>query len=147
MVFPDLIDAIHRAVNKLGNWITLKIEQEDHNTIFDIRAGNTKIRMDECGPFTLQPKRVIPLWDDPYPGSDWLNAVVVENNFFTNEDAMKKLTGYAILIRGGGWMRTDFQENKKHVVSFSQVRKLENCFILSMVVNGYKEEDSDLECL
>ena len=144
VVFPDLIDTIHKALNKLGSWKTLRIEQDDHDAIFDIQTNNTRMKMNEPNSFTISPKRVIPLRDDPYPGTDWLSAVVIENIFFTHEDTMTKPNGYAIVIRGGGWMRRDFQENNKHVVSFSEVRKLENCFILSIVVNAYKEENSAL---
>ncbi len=148
VVFPDLIDAIHKALNALGSWKTIRVERGDHDDIFG--KNHSEYSMAGSGTpatFNVNPKRVIPLSEDPPVGTDWLYAVVVENTFFSIDGAMDVPEGFAILIRSGGFLRDDFQAKKKHYLSFSKVRRLENCFLVELVANGFKEEDSILDTL
>ena len=144
VAFPDLIDAIHRALDEVGCWKTIKIEKKDHDIIFDSKYNNHQLtKKENPTTFSITPTLVMPLGDDPHVGTDLLYAVIVENTFFKIENMMKKPEGYAIVIRGGGWLREDFQAEKKYNVSFTRVRRLENCFLVRLVVNELKEDVSN----
>ena len=141
-VFPDSIDAVHRALDKIGEWRTIKIETKDHEDIFAINYKNRSlIEKDDVKSFTIKPQRVIPLGSNPSPGTDWLFAVVVENTFFTINDQIKKPEGYVILERKGGWSGEDLNEDKEYIIFYSMVRKLEHCYLVELLVDEIKDDD------
>ena len=145
VVFPDLIEAVHRALDEVGNWKTIKIENKDHDVILASDYKNKRsMKREDIITFSISPKRVMPIGNDPNPGTDFLYAVIVENTFFNIEERVKKPDGYAILIRGGGWLREDFQEEKKYQISFSEVRKLENCYLVQLAVKEIAQDDDNL---
>ena len=78
---------------------------------------------------------------NPEVGTDWLYAVIVKNTFFSLNKGMNKPEGYAVITRGGGFLNNDFLPNRKHYLSFSTQKKLQNCYLVELGVNGYKEED------
>lgn len=93
------------------------------------------------------PARVIPLFEHPQPGTDFLFAVAVENTFFKIENKMKEPEGFAIMTRSGGWLREDFQFEKSYQVIFDEVIKLENCYVVWLAVDELKEDNSNYKYL
>lgn len=141
-VFPDLIDAVHRTLDKIGEWERIKIETEDYDDIFTITPKNKHhMERDDIKSFPVRPQRVIPLVSNPSPGTDWLFAVVAENTFFKINDIMKKPNGYVILDKKGGWNRKDFDEDKKYSVFRSKVGRLEHCYLVGLVVDQITYDD------
>lgn len=144
LVFPDMIDAVHKALDDVGDWKTIKIENKDHDDIFAINYKNKRsMEKQYVLPFSIKPKWVMPLGNNPRPGTDLLYAVVAENTFFKIENRMKKPEGYAILTRHGGWISEDFQEDKKYQ-TYSNIRKLEHCYLVNLVVQGIVQDYDNL---
>lgn len=134
IVFPDLIDCVHRALDNIGYWKTINIENKDHDVIFSIdNKDKQSIGNNDERYLYIKPKMVMPFGDDPYPGTDFLYAVVVENTFFNVENVKGKPEGYAILTRPGGWLKEDFQGEKKYMEYF-YIRKLAHCYLVNMAV-------------
>ncbi|MEM0134047.1 MAG: hypothetical protein QXU18_02300 [Thermoplasmatales archaeon] len=141
--FPDLIDAVHKALDEIGQWEALKIEKNDHEIIFNYKPNISELTNDEkFASFPIIPYRVMPFGEDPPVGTDFLYAVIVENTFFKIHNWMKIPEGYAIVTRSGGWLKDDFQAKKRYQTFFRRVRKLENCFLVSISVREVKEMNS-----
>lgn len=138
VVFPDLIDAVHRALDDLGPWEIKNTETKDHDEIFAIEQK--KDHPYERGApltFPIIPVRVISLFENPFPGSDFLYAVLVKNTFFKIEGQMTKPEGYAILTHSGGWLRKDFEIGKLFQARYVRVMKLGFCYLVSISVEEY----------
>lgn len=148
VVFPDLIDGMHKSLEETGKWKVLRTEKGDHSTIFESKYnnGHRKNNISE-NIFQITLPRVIPLNEPPRSETDWLYAVAMNNTFFKIGNNMKKSEGFAIVTRNGGWLREDFHNEKRYHVIYSEVRKLENCYVASLVVDEIKEKDSDNEIL
>lgn len=148
VVFPDLIDAVHKSLDGVGNWELLNSQKGNDSTIIEGQYRHRELIYElPDTTFSIIPARVIPLYEPPTPGTDFLFAVALKNTFFKIEDTINEPEGFAIVIRGGGWLREDFQRGKKYHVVSSEVRKLENCYVASLVVDEIKEKDSGNEIL
>ena len=141
-VFPDSIDAVHRALDKIGEWKRIKIETKDHDDIFAINHKNRSlIEKGDIESFTIKPQRVIPYESNLSPETEWFFAVVVENTFFTINDQIKKPEGYVILEGKGGLSGEDFNEDKEYIIFYSMVRKLEHCHLVELLIDEITEGD------
>lgn len=148
IVFPDLIDAVHKSLEGIGKWKLLKTEKVDHDTIFEVQNSHQRLINELPNKiFPIMPARVIPLFEHPQPGTDFLFAVAVENTFFKIENKMKEPEGFAIMTRSGGWLREDFQFEKSYQVIFDEVIKLENCYVVWLAVDELKEDNSNYKYL
>ena len=138
IVFPDLIDAVHKALDDLAPWKVMKKEIKELDVIFSIeKKERSTMETKNISTFPIHPVRVIPLTEDPRPGSDWLDTVIVKNTFFKASGQISP-EGYIILSRGGGWIRNDFQQGKLYIVTFSKVLKLGFCYLANVWVNEQK---------
>ena len=143
--FPELIDVIHRTLDELGSWTTLKLEKQDEKDIFDKYPERNSVFMTpESSAFSVFPEWAIPNHDDPPPGSEWLYAVVVKNKFFSIGRTMPTPMGYVILIMSGGWLNSDFNDDKKHFQFIKRIRKLENCYLVNLTATGYETQESEI---
>ena len=143
VVFPDLIDAVHKSLDFAGNWELLNSEKGNHDTIFESlykRRGQIFDMPDTT--FSIIPAMVIPFSEPPIPGTDFLFAVALENNFYKIETTMNEPEGFAIVDKPGGWMRDDFQSEKRYHLIFSKYRKLENCYVAYLIINKMKQAET-----
>ena len=156
MCFPQLlqignlflVDAVHKSLEGIGKWKLLKTEKVDHDTIFEVQNSHQRLINELPNKiFPIMPARVIPLFEHPQPGTDFLFAVAVENTFFKIENKMKEPEGFAIMTRSGGWLREDFQFEKSYQVIFDEVIKLENCYVVWLAVDELKEDNSNYKYL
>ena len=146
VVFPDLIDAVHKSLDCAGNWELLKSEKGNHDTIFESlhrRRGQISEMPDTT--FSIIPAMVIPLYEPPRPGTDFLFAVALENTFFKIENTMNEREGLAIVTKRRSLMRDDFQSEKRYQVIISEVKKLENCYVVYLIIDELKQDDADPE--
>lgn len=143
VVFPDLIDTVHRALNCLGPWEIKKTETTEHDKIFDIgyHQGYSN-EMVTTLTFPIIPIRVIALSNNPAPGSDFLYAVLVKNTFFKIPGCVTKPEGYAILTYSGGWLKQDFDRGKLFEVGYARIMKLGFCCLVSLSVKEHYKDDN-----
>jgi hypothetical protein len=138
IVFPDLIDGLHRALDDLAPWKVVKKEMKEHDEIFNIENKEMgTMQLEKISVFPIHPVRVISSVEDPAPASDWLYAVLVKNTFFKIAKQIKP-EGYAIVTRGVEWLRGDFSPGKLYGIRFSQVMKLGFCYLANVSI--YEEK-------
>jgi hypothetical protein len=145
--FPDLINAVHEALNYVGKWETTDIEKDDESVIFRSKIKRTPFEINrKPKTFLVSPKWVRPISNTPRVGYNFYDTVVIENTFFPTQETETSATGYALIkFRQGYWYNSDFENGTDYYLISTHARQLSNCILADLWVDRYFEEDEDYD--